>query len=299
LTSAWHGLLLIDKPAGPTSHDLVSAVRRATDQRRIGHAGTLDPGASGLLPMVLGTATRLVRFLPHSPKLYSGTLRLGVTSDTDDAAGRVIQRHDGPLPDPDDVTRAAGLLLGRGRQVTPAVSARKVGGQRLYRLARRGVRVELPASEIEVFRFDLEPGEEDGLYRFRAEVSGGTYIRGLARDLGVRLGCGGRLDALRRERIGPLDLGDALALDPAEPLTAERLRDRLIPLEQMPLGPPPTELADPDDVRRFARGNPVARQTGAEPEGLCRVLGPDGRLLGVGELSEGRLHPRVVLRSPE
>ena len=135
MSGAWEGLLLIDKPSGPTSHDIVVAVRRASGQSRIGHAGTLDPLASGLLPLVLGHATRLVRFLPHSPKSYTGTFRLGLRTDSDDVTGRTLDRHAGPLPEPHAVVEAAGALIGRQQQVPPRVSARKVGGQRLYRLA--------------------------------------------------------------------------------------------------------------------------------------------------------------------
>jgi tRNA pseudouridine55 synthase len=295
LSSTWLGLLLVDKPAGPTSHDVVSAVRRATGQRRVGHAGTLDPAASGLLPLVLGAATRLVRFLPRSPKLYSGSLRLGVSSDTDDAQGRVIRHHEGPLPESEAVLSAASTLLGRSAQVTPAVSARKVSGERLYRLARRGLRVDLPVTEIEVYRFELEPVGEAGLYRFHAEVSGGTYLRGLARDLGEKLGCGGRLESLRRERIGPMRVERAVALDPAAPPGADDLLPRLITPDRMPLEPPATDLTDPEDIQRFSRGNPVRVDALGTPDGPYRVLAPGGKLLGVGERRRGLLHPRVVL----
>ena len=297
MSGDWEGLLLVDKPIGPTSHDVVSGVRRVTGQRRIGHAGTLDPGASGLLPLVLGRATRLVRFLPDSPKLYTGTLRLGLVSDTDDAAGKVVRRHHGPLPAPDEVLRAAAGLVGVQEQVTPSVSARKVGGQRLYRLARVGVSVTLPTARVEVRRFELDAEPEADLYRFRAEVSAGTYIRALARDLGERLGCGGRLETLVREAIGPLLLADAVAPDADGSWTAERLRERLVPLELLPLALPATDLVAPADVLRFTRGNPV-HPAGDPPAGLQRVVASDGRLLGLAELRDGLLHPKVVIEPP-
>jgi tRNA pseudouridine55 synthase len=299
------GLLLVDKPAGPTSHDVVARVRRVTGQRRVGHAGTLDPAASGLLPLVLGAATRLVRFLPSSPKVYIGTLLLGARSDTDDAAGTIVERWDGPLPAPHAVIAAAAELVGRSRQLTPAVSARKVEGQRLYRLARRGVAVAAPEVPIEVHRFELRPAPDaaadDGRYAFLAEVSAGTYIRGLARDLGLRLGCGGLLESLRRVRVGPLDVEEALTLEPRGHATEggaagsgerERLLGRLIPPESMPLSPPRAELADAAAARAFVHGNAVPCPG---PDGTCRTIGPDGRLLGVAERSAGLLRPRVVL----
>lgn len=297
MTRDWEGMLLVDKPAGPTSHDVVAAVRRATGQPRIGHAGTLDPGASGLLPLVLGRATRLVRFLPGSPKCYSGSLRLGLVSDTDDADGRLLRRHLGPLPDPAAVRRAAADLVGIQDQVTPAVSARKVAGERLYRLARSGTRVVLPTARVEVFRFEVWPETVRELYRFRAEVSAGTYVRALARDLGQALGCGGRLETLVREAIGPLRLADAVAPAADRSWEREALRARLVPLESIPLELPSVQLTARDDVLRFCRGNPVPGAP-ADPAGLLRVTDDEGRLLGLAEAREGALQPRVVLESP-
>ena len=286
------GLLLVDKPSGPTSHDIVAMVRRAAGQRRVGHAGTLDPSASGLLPLVLGVATRLVRFLPSSPKVYTGTLRLGLRSQTDDATGRITHRHEGALPAASRVFEAAAGLLGSSAQLTPAVSARKVDGQRLYRLARRGVEVEAPRVTVEVYAFELEPTHEADLYAFRADVSGGTYIRGLARDLGERLGCGGLLESLRRESIGPLRVSEAVALEHGAAPPPEALLRQLIPPEAMPLEPPAVRLEDPVAARAFRHGNSV-RCPG--PDGLCRALAADGRLLGIAERIDGRLQPRVVL----
>jgi tRNA pseudouridine55 synthase len=285
----WEGLLLTDKPEGPTSHDIVSLVRRSTGQRRIGHSGTLDPMASGLLPLMLGRATRLVRFLFHSPKDYTGSLQLGLRSDSDDITGGITRRHDGPLPDPDAVKSAAAGLVGRLMQLPPAISARKVGGERLYKLARRGVEVRPAATEVEVELFELEAAGQPGLYRFEARVSGGTYIRSMVRDLGETLGCGGVLASLRRTAIGPMRPTTDPALDP------EALRDALVPLEAIPLALSDFRLDEEQDARSFSQGGrpAVPRATGAA--GLCRVLSPAGMLLGVGELLEGQLRPKVVL----
>jgi len=292
LNSSWDGLLLIDKPSGPTSHDVVQQLRRLSGQRRIGHAGTLDPLATGLLPLVLGRATRLVRFLPPSPKVYEGSLQLGMSSDTDDAAGEVTRRHAGPLPAAAEVLRQSAEFLGRSRQAPPQVSARKVGGQRMYRLARRGIRIDAPDREIEVFRFDLTGGGSAGHYDFVAEVTGGTYVRALVRDLGERLGCGGLLTTLRRTRIASMELEHAVGLAAAEELAPESLAARLILPEMMPLDLPGVEL-DAESGRRFCSGRAVA--VDPAPEGACRVAGTSGVLLGVGEVSGGRIHPRIVL----
>jgi len=288
------GLLLIDKPEGPTSHDIVAAIRKRTGQRRVGHAGTLDPMASGLLPLVLGRATRLVRFLPHEPKLYEGRLRLGLTTDTDDVTGEVLTRHAGPLPGPDAVAAAAAGLVGRMRQVTPAVSARKVGGQRMYRLARKKVAVTAPTHEVEVTRFEVGPASRDDEWDLVAEVSAGTYVRGLARDLGAALGTGGTLVALRRLRVGPFGVDEAFAT-PVADLPLADLSKGLIAIDDIPLAPPTVDLPDPGDARRFCSGSTVAAETGLT--GAVRVAGPGGRLLGIGESDGGILKPRVVVAS--
>jgi len=294
LNDALDGLLLIDKPSGPTSHDVVQRIRRASGLRRVGHAGTLDPAARGLLPLVLGRATRLVRFLPASPKTYLGTLRLGRATATDDETGEVVAEHTGPLPPARQVAEAARAFLGRQLQVPPAYSARRVAGQRLYRLARRGVVTEAPPTEIEVMRFDLRGTDDPAVYAFTAEVSGGTYIRGLARDLGRNLGCGGTLASLVRTRIGPLDIAQARVL----PEAPDRpwVEDALIGLDQMPLTPPPVRLDTFESTRRFRLGAAVLPAGSAPAADLLRVLAPDGTLLGIAEPRAGELHPKVVLR---
>jgi tRNA pseudouridine55 synthase len=291
---ALEGLLLIDKPEGPTSHQVVATVRRQTGQRRIGHAGTLDPMASGLLPLVLGRATRLVRFLPHSPKVYEGRIRLGLTTATDDVTGEIRSRHEGPWPSGDEVLRTAGRFSGRLRQVPPEVSARKVAGQRLYRLARQGRPVRAPAREVEIGRFDLASTGDPAEWSFVAEVSAGTYLRALARDLGEALGTGGALSALRRVGIGPLSVTDAAELpDPTE--GAEALIGALIPLAEMPLTTPPVRLTNPESVRVFLSGGKVAIDEPPSAEGTCRVLDARGELLGIALVDGGRARPKVVL----
>lgn len=291
---ALDGLLLLDKPSGPTSHDMVQRVRRCLGLRRVGHAGTLDPLASGLLPLVLGRATRLMRFLPGSPKVYRGQLQLGLCTATDDLSGEVLRRHDGPLPDALVVLTAARALVGRGPQVPPAYSARKVDGRRMYRLARSGTPVAGRPVDVDVWRFDVAPCGPSGIYSFTAEVSGGTYVRALIRDLGQHLGCGGAMAALNRTSIGPMSLDQAVP--GGDTLDRTGLLHALVPLERMPLVPPRLQLSASEDALRFNSGSASAVH-GAVPDGLVSVLDPAGTLLGVGEVLAGRLSPRVVVGS--
>jgi tRNA pseudouridine55 synthase len=291
------GLLLVDKQIGPTSHDLVERVRRITGLARVGHTGTLDPTASGLLALVLGRATRLARFLPATPKVYTGRIQLGLTTTTDDLAGETRSR--GPVPPADEVLASAATLRGSILQTPPAVSARKVMGTRLYVHARAGREVVAPPTPAEILRFDLEPTEEEGLWSFRAEVSAGTYIRALARDLGEKLGCGGALASLRRLAIGEMDVGQALVLPEDDRTARDWIRCAIVPLEAMPLRPGPVRLPDASSVRRFVSGVRVPAPGGCTPSGEVRVLDPEGRLLGIAGVRSGALEPRVVLaRAP-
>jgi tRNA pseudouridine55 synthase len=294
VTPPAEGLLLVDKPPGPTSHDIVSLVRRGCRLRRVGHTGTLDPMATGLLPLVLGRATRLARFLPDSPKQYRGRLLLGRSTTTDDVTGELLREHGSALPSPDRVLAGARGLLGRRAQEPPVFSARRVGGRRLYDLAREGQPTRAPAREVEIRRFELSPTDSPGLYAFEAEVSAGTYIRALARDLGRELGCGGTLASLTRTGIGPLRLEQARPLPTHGPDPAW-LAEALIPLERMPLDPPSLVLDSAERALRFRRGTAVPLDPRPATPGARRVLDSDGSLLGIGEIVGDRLHPKVVL----
>jgi len=296
MTGLPEGLLLVDKPPGCTSHDVVEVVRKALRQPRVGHTGTLDPFASGLLPLVLGRATRLARFLPHSPKRYEGVLRLGTATSSDDLTGDIVQRE---APPPHDAVRAAAARFrGKVLQIPPAFSAKKVQGRRLYLLARKGQPLVATPKSVEVFRFELEPGETEGDWTFVAEVSAGTYIRALARDLGKELGCGGALVRLRRVAIGPLHLAAAV---PTGGVAAGQLRERLlaatIPLEAMPLQLPSLHLDDEALARRFVSGLAVACSPDV-PAGGCALFDPARKLLGIAEVTSGSARPIVVLPEP-
>jgi tRNA pseudouridine55 synthase len=202
-------VLLVAKPAGPTSHDMVDIVRRSLGTRRVGHTGTLDPFAEGLLVMVVGRATRLVPFAAEWTKSYEGRLRLGATTDTDDATGQVLEQRPVAV-DRAGLERTLVGFRGTLRQRPPAYSAVKVAGERAYRRARRGEAVEPAERDVEIAVLEVTAFAPPDV-EFRATVSAGTYVRSLARDIGAALGCGGHLVALRRTTVGPFRLEDAVA----------------------------------------------------------------------------------------
>lgn len=274
---------LVDKAAGPTSHDVVAVIRRGLPRRtRVGHTGTLDPFATGLLVVLAGRATRLVRYLSGLPKTYLATVRLGARSVTGDPEGPITPG--GPVPPREDVARAVEAMRGRQTQATPAYSAVKVGGEPLYRKARRGEAVEGPARDIEVFDIALEgydaPRSEIVV---RMRVSSGTYVRQIATDLGERLGCGAYCAALRRLEVGDLSVDDAVAPEDAAagpPVPLARLVAHL-----------PRVDVDAGAARRVGDG--IALEDDG-PDGDV-ALTHDGALVAVGERAQGRVRPRVVL----
>ncbi|MGQ0645068.1 MAG: tRNA pseudouridine(55) synthase TruB [Elusimicrobiota bacterium] len=220
------GFLLLDKPSGPTSHDIVEWARRALGDKRVGHCGTLDPMARGLL--ILGVAGALKRQESVSAlrKTYRGRFRLGLSTDTDDVTGRVLEKRDASAVSAEDLRACFGRFLGRQEQKVPRFSAVKVGGKRLYELARAGEIFELPSKPVEIYRFDLlsyAPPEAE----FLAECSKGTYVRSLARDAGDLLGVGAALSDLSREAVGPFRLSRAHPWRPGPPVMADLMRSFL------------------------------------------------------------------------
>jgi len=207
-----NGLLLIDKPQGITSHDVVARVRLELGERRVGHAGTLDPMATGLLVLAVGPSTRLLRFAQSETKRYCGTVTFGVATDSLDADGEVLERRAVRALSELEVNQAASAMLGAQRQTPPMVSALKVGGRRLHALAREGLEVERAARDIAVTQFRLRPTTESGVWEFDVTCSVGTYVRVLLSDLAQRLGTIGHLSSLRRLASGEHDVNDALTL---------------------------------------------------------------------------------------
>lgn len=208
---------MVDKPAGPTSHDVVGRARKAFGQRRVGHAGTLDPGATGVLVLGLGRATRLLRFLADRPKSYACEVVVGVETTTLDDGGEVMARHDMSGVTLADVRRAASLLVGEIDQVPPMVSAVKVGGRRLHALARAGVEVERSPRRVTVTRLDVSATAAPDVFAMEVDCSSGTYVRVLAADLGTSLGGGAHVRRLRRTAVGPFTVDEAVSLDELGP----------------------------------------------------------------------------------
>ena len=277
-------MVLVAKPAGPTSHDVVDLVRRALGTRRVGHLGTLDPFAAGLLVVVVGRATRLAPYAAGWDKAYDGVIRLGTRTATDDPTGAVVETSDAWRDfDRDAVTVALGRFRGPGRQRPPAHSAVKVGGERAYRRARRGEPVELPERDVEFRELELVAFAPPDM-QFRAVVSGGTYLRSLARDVGEALGCGAHLATLQRTRVGPFRLGDAVA---PQSVTAADLRDEAALVADLPR----REL---DETGRAAALHGRALPAG-KGEGERVALFADGHLIAVAERVGDLLKPRVVV----
>lgn len=271
--SAESGVVVADKPAGVTSHQVVGRLRRLLGTRRIGHAGTLDPMATGVLILGVNRATRLLGHLALHDKRYLATVRLGQGSTTDDADGEVAAVADASGITPGDLEPALASLRGRIRQVPSAVSAIKVNGKRAYDLARRGMEVELKAREVEVTRLDVlasRPGEGILDVDIDVECSSGTYVRAIARDLGKSLGVGGHLTALRRTRIGSYDLSTAVELgeDPPTMMSMADAAKRSFPCVTVDLG----RAADVGFGRRLDM---------TVPADVTGILSPAGELLAL------------------
>jgi tRNA pseudouridine55 synthase len=300
-------VLLVDKPEGPTSHDVVARARRTLSIRRIGHTGTLDPFASGLLLLCVRRATRLVEYFHPLPKRYEATLVLGCETDTDDLTGEVRSRSDAWMSlDRAAVVEAALARVGPQSQVPPVYSARKVGGKRAHRRARAGETVELAPSEIIVHSIDVTEWEPPAV-SFVARVSTGTYVRALARDLGRDLGCGAHLSALRRTSIGPFEVGDACHVDQLGEDLSISMADSFVltPLEALDWLPRRELTAK--ESNEIAHGRPVDAAAIAEPhvpgysvigsgEGPVALV-CDQELVAIARRDGSLLRPEKVLRA--
>ncbi|MDR1920151.1 MAG: tRNA pseudouridine(55) synthase TruB [Candidatus Adiutrix sp.] len=285
-SSRWHGLILVDKPKGITSHDVVAGIRRLAGQKRVGHTGTLDPMATGLLVVLLGAAARLEPYLTRLDKTYSGVIELGRKTDTDDSTGRTLYLYDGFCPDEGRLLSAFEAMKGEIEQTPPDYSAVKVGGQRAYKAARAGRPLTLKPRLVTVYRLALT-AYRPPFAEFAADVSAGCYIRSLARDLGVGLGLGGAcLTALRRESVGPWPVSKAVSLETLSRGSEDDWRRALMsPAEALPHLP--GVVLDEDQRRDFISGRRVAAQpvllAGRVVSGPYKVQNPEGDLLGIGE----------------
>lgn len=293
-----NGILLVDKPAGITSHDVVDRIRRAAGTRRVGHTGTLDPGATGLLVLCLGAATRLSEHLTGLDKVYEGAMRLGIVTDSYDLDGKVVAES--PVPanlTMADIQHACDRFAGEIMQVPPMVSAVKVGGERLYKRARQGEVVERAPRQVTVWEFRVLSYEAPDA-RIRVKCTRGTYVRSLCYDVGQALGCGATLASLRRTFVGQFSVEDALPVD--QFADRDRVASRLKPIETALTLPSVTvgsasrgavlsgAALNPDDL---IGGCPVGK-------GWVQIKSESGRLLALGEVHAGPMglwvHPKRV-----
>ncbi|MFB4311017.1 tRNA pseudouridine(55) synthase TruB [Actinomadura sp. GTD37] len=283
------GLVIVDKPADWTSHDVVGRMRRLAKTRRVGHAGTLDPMATGVLVLGIGKATRLLGHLALTEKGYDATIRLGQSTNTDDAEGEITATASAAAVADEALRAGVAALTGPIQQTPPQVSAIKVNGERAYKMARKGEEVALAARPVTVHGFTvLDVRRQGDLIDVDASVScsSGTYIRALARDLGASLGCGGHLTALRRTRVGPYDLPMARTLDQL----AEKLE--ILPMGEAVAAVFPRRDVSDEDARKVAHGGRLpAAGLGPGPVG---VFGPDGTLLALVEERGGLAKPLAV-----
>lgn len=320
------GVLIIDKPAGITSHDVVAQVRHILHERRIGHTGTLDPFATGVLAILVGRATRLAQFLSGVEKEYEAVIRLGYATDTGDLTGKRIDNSGSEFADPransvstndsrswsrEQLEDALETLRGEIDQVPPMYSAKKQDGRRLYELARRGEEVERQPVKVCIYKFEaIKPTGEllkdnlDGTFDFEVRVtcSSGTYVRTLAEDFGKRLGVGAHLSELRRTRVGDFPIDQAQTLEQVKMHFAEEALGKILLPPDSALSRLPALDLSADDVRRVRNGMSVKVSQADWSDGeRVRMRDEQGNLVAVAEFNadEGSLHPSVVIASEE
>ena len=283
------GLLLVDKPEGMSSHDVVNRVRRLSGVRRVGHAGTLDPLATGLLLVSIGRVTRLNEYLVGHDKKYAATVRLGQATNTYDAEGEVSEERPFSTITPATIANALPAFRGIIQQRPPIYSAIKKDGQPLYRLARKGIEVDIPTREITIYALDVLDYSPPFL-QLDIHCSSGTYIRSIAHDLGQAMGCGGHITALRRTAVNEFDIHNAIALDQ---LTSDNITDYLLPpdtaVSTFPRLDLSTKQADDLLLGRF-----IERTDGSEIGTLARVFDENGRFIGIAIAADGVWRPKKM-----
>lgn len=294
-----NGWIVLDKQTGITSTQAVAAVRRIFKAKKAGHAGTLDPLASGVLPIALGEATKTVPFVVDSGKVYRFTVRFGIETDTDDAEGKETARSD-KRPSREEILHALPAFTGVIRQIPPRFSALKIGGERAYDLAREGEAVELAAREVEVSKLTLLATPDADHAEFEAACSKGTYVRAIARDLGRMLGCLGHISALRRTMVGAFSETEAVSLVTLEQAAAKEpgLEEHLQPVAAGLHSLPAVNIGAPD-AERLVRGQSVILRGRDAPifEGPVAVS-ISGNLVALAEMEAGTLHPRRIFNLP-
>lgn len=281
-----NGILVIDKPAGWTSQDVAAKLRGVFHERRVGHGGTLDPMATGVLPIFIGRATRAAEFLENAQKEYIAGLRLGVVTDTQDTTGTILQQCDADIPR-QTLQNALGAFCGQIEQLPPMYSAIKIGGQKLYTLARKGCEVARQPRAITIYELELLDGAAAD-YTLRVHCSKGTYVRTLCHDIGAALGCGGCMSSLRRTRAGSFTLQQAVTmqqvLDFAQSHDPQQL---LLPVDAI-FAAHPALIVTMQQAARLKNGAPVKDRSFAD--GTWRVYAEDGEFLLLGRVEAGVLH---------
>jgi tRNA pseudouridine55 synthase len=300
------GLLIVDKPHGCTSHDVVLRVRSLLKLKRVGHGGTLDPDATGVLLVALGQATRFFPYLSGQDKTYEGAIRLGFATDTYDASGRPASEEMADSPPVEAVVAAMRSLEGEILQIPPPYSAKKIGGSRAYKLARARKEFTLKPARVVVRSFVLRDYAPP-LVEFEVACSSGTYVRSLAHDLGLKIGCGAHLHSLRRTSVGPYSVGEAVSVAGIkEALAGGRLTGLIVPLERL-LPASPALVLSSEATARVLHGSPLFPEHFVPPSGetlsrsdaaIFRVVSPSGSLLALARPSAGRdrLLPFLVVK---
>jgi len=291
---AWNGVMVIDKPAGWTSHDVVAKVRRLLGEKSIGHLGTLDPMATGVLPLVIGKMTRLCQFYEDSEKAYEGEIRFGFATDTYDAEGSVV----GPVLEVqvklEEVREVAKGFVGKIPQVPPPFSAKKIQGVPAYKLARKKQDVELKAVEIEVRELEILAAESDRC-RFRCRVSSGTYVRSLAHEMGQKLGCGAHLASLRRTQVAEFGLAEAHTLDEVAAAAQSGKVDGLMVHLRRVLPRIPSVTADEEALGRIRTGRTVNLAEYSRSKWVKVFAGQSELVCLASRVAGSLFHPKVVL----
>jgi tRNA pseudouridine55 synthase len=294
-----YGFLNLNKPFDWTSHDCVAKVRGILKTKKIGHGGTLDPAATGVLPLAVGKATRLLQFMPEN-KVYRAKIRFGVVTDTDDLQGKILETKSAGEINLEDVESLIGNFIGKIQQIPPIYSAIQQDGQRLYDLARRGETIEVPARTVEIHKISILGWEKQEFPELDLEIScgGGTYIRSIARDLGSKLGVGGTLAALTRTESCGLHLEDSLTIESLNQLVRDD-RLTLIPVDRT-LAHLPSVTLSSEEAWRWQQGQLIddSKIKNAEDGAFLRVYGEDKTFLGIGQSivkeGKGKVKPKIV-----
>lgn len=289
-----NGVIVIDKPEGMTSHDVVNRVRRILQEKSIGHLGTLDPMATGVLPLVVGRMTRLAQFYTTSNKSYEGEIRFGISTTTYDAEGDPVREFPTDRLTIEYVLEAAAAFVGNIQQVPPPFSAKKIAGVPAYKLARKKKEVELKPVEVQVSRFEISNFAGDRA-RFFCDVSSGTYVRSIANDLGEKLGCGAHLSSLRRSASGEFRAEDAITLEALEAAMKNETAEQLFVHPRRLLPEFPSVTADEENVARIRHGRAVNLPELSRAR-LVKVFQGQSDLIAIASRVAGSLfHPKVVL----